>query len=128
MFRRKNKRSRMGNGSDWPTKAYRGAKLRRHKRQRAKQGYSEYDWWSFDTYITWVIGNAVLDFKNRGVGLHYGSSSAENDEWLDSIAKPLLRYSESKFDIHDHEEELRMYNEAREAMKKFSEHLGTWWD
>jgi len=118
----------MGNGSDWPTKAFRGRRLRRHRRERAKKGYSTYDWWSFDTYITWVIGNAVLDFKNNGVGLHYGSDSAENAAWLDSIAKPLLRYSEMKFDILDHEEEVRMYNEAREAMHKFAENLGTFWD
>lgn len=128
MFRKRNRRAKMGNGSDWPTKAYKGRKLRKHKRERAKQGYSTYDWWSFDTYITWVIGNAVLDFKNKGMGLHYGSNSAENDEWLDDIARPLLRYSEQKFDIHDYEEDKKLYEEARAAMHTFAEHLGTFWD
>lgn len=123
MFRKKRV---SGNGSDWPTKSYTGKKLRKHKDQRAKQGYSTFDWWSFDTYITWVIGNAVLDFKD-GVGYIHGTTKEENDEFLDSIAKPLLDYSEKKFDTFG-DEEVQLYENAVAAMNKFSEHLGHFWD
>lgn len=125
MFKR-NKRAAMGNGSDWPTYAYKGSKLRRHKRERAKKGYSTFDWWSFDTYITWVIGNAALDFKH-GFGYIYGDNDKDHEEFIDSIAKPLLEYSEKKFDVFG-DEEVELYENAQAAMHKFADYLGHFWD
>ncbi len=99
----------------------------RHYKQRAQKGYSYTDWWSFDTYIAGVVANACEDFKS-GHGLIYGTNEEEMNEFLDSIAKPLARYAENKFEMFDRDEEEKMYEDAKEAMKKFGENLGRFWD
>jgi len=122
----KRQKNRPSSGGDWPTKYFSGIKLRRHKSERASQGYSVFDWWSFDTYITWVIGNAVLDFKNAAGYIH-GDTDEENNEFLDSIAKPLLEYSEKKFDVFG-DDALKLHEDASAALHKFADRLGWFWD
>lgn len=126
MFK-KNKKALLGNGSDWPTKSLEGKDLKAHQKERARYGFSHWDWWSFDTYITWVIANACIDFRDNGHGYVYGNSEEEQSDFLNSIIEPLLEYSENKFDVTLKEEET-LYNNAKEAMVKFSEHLGHFWD
>lgn len=95
--------------------------------QRARQGYSVHDLWSFDTYIAGVIGNAVQDLK----GAHGYPSDMSEEEWaatLDRIATPLLAYSEGKFLELTREQELAQYDAAREAMHLFAGRLGDMWD
>ena len=131
MFWRKKKPiERDGVGINWPARSFRDKpkKLKNHYEQRKARGFSDADWWSFDTYIAGVIGQAVAMFRDQGVG-YPGDMNEESFAALcTEISEPLLRYAEDKFDIFDREEEEKVYNEAVEAMKKFSERLGCWWD
>lgn len=51
---------------------------KKHRRQRAKRGFSVYDWWNFDTYLSWVMINALEKFRDDGVG--HPANLTEN-EW-----------------------------------------------
>lgn len=37
-----------------------------HKQERFERGFSSEDWWNFDTYIAWVITNAIEKFRDDG--------------------------------------------------------------
>jgi hypothetical protein len=117
-------------GLNWPERAFKNKpdELEKHFEQRKSRGFSDADWWSFDTFIAGVIGQAVKKFRNEGVG--YPSDSTPED-WLsvcDSIWVPLLKYADMKFKVFTNEEEKELHDNAVEAMRKFSERLGDWWD
>lgn len=40
----------------------------RHPIERVLNGYSEYDWWSFDTYLADVIVSGCIRFRDHGMG------------------------------------------------------------
>jgi len=114
---------------NWPEDEYKEdpEKLKRHYDERAKYGFSEFDWWSFDTYITGVIGNAVKQFGN-GRGYPGGFTQESWTAFCNEVSEPLIKFSDKQFTCETHEEEQALFDEAKKAMMKFSEHLGAWWD
>jgi len=116
-------------GMNWPSEEFKDEpdKLEQHRAERAESGFSVFDWWSFDTYITGVIGNAVKQFAN-GRGYPGGFTQESWTTLCNEISEPLLKFSNDQFDGNTFDEESKMYDDAKEAMMKFSEHLGAWWD
>jgi hypothetical protein len=116
-------------GWDWPTESYKDdpEKLERHRKERSENGFSTFDWWSFDTYIAGVIGNAVLKFANEGMGYPGDMTEESWKAFCLEIAEPLIKYSEDKFDLSLKEEE-ELYEEVQKAMHKFADRFGTFWD
>jgi len=55
----------------------------KHERQRAKRGFSTYDWWGFDSYLTFVIIGGLKKFKKDGMG--YPGSLLSMDGWLEIL-------------------------------------------
>lgn len=101
----------------------------KHRRQRAYHGYSMQDWWTFDTYVTGLIANACRDFRTNGIGYPTGMEPAEWLDILERIEGPLRSYSEDKFSpTETYVSSKRRYDEARDAMRLFAEHLGSFWD
>jgi hypothetical protein len=116
-------------GWDWPDKEYKDEpdKLERHRTERAENGFSVFDWWSFDTYIAGVIANAVIKFRDEGVGY---PANMDPEEWKNlctEIAEPLLAWSDDKFDL-DFKEGEALYDRVKEAMHKFADNFGSFWD
>lgn len=129
-----------GIGWDWPSEDFKNnpKKLKRHRSERSKNGFSTFDWWSFDTYIAGVIGRAVAKFRDDGVGYPGDMTPESFNKLCTEISEPLIEYSDHKFSIYEKsEKELGMtysefeelqYHNAVKAMVKFSETLGVWWD
>lgn len=69
-----------GDPSAWVDEADGWAGMDEVRRQRGEQGFSKADWINFDTYIAWVIHNAVVKMKVDGNTAFY-YSDAHEDEW-----------------------------------------------
>jgi hypothetical protein len=99
----------------------------KHEAERAKDGFSEYDWWSFDTYIAEVIARAALKFVQEGHG-YFGEMGEEGTkEYFLGIAGPLMAWAQGKFEL-DPVEGPRVLTEARAAMHRFVDYFERWWD
>ncbi len=119
----------------------RDKRFRKHRKQRADNGYSWEDWINFDSYIVPVIANAILDFAEHGVGFFpmdneepdpldyaYPQSTQENHTaTLGAIYYALSEYSKVTDAAIGPEWEMR-YAEAQEALHIFVDHLAHWWD
>lgn len=100
-----------------------------HQRGRIKNGYSWYDWISFDTYVCQVIADACQGFRLHGAGYPTGMTEEEWHDVLYRIEVPLRWWAEQKFENDlDPKAEMIKYKEAQAAMALFSEHLGSMWD
>ncbi len=115
---------------DWPLESFKDEpdKIEKHYAERAKSGFSTFDWWNFDRYIAGVIGRAVRQFAD-GHGYHSDFSNMEDfAEFCKTIYEPLEFYASREYSRLKFDEQAVKYEEAVEAMKKFSERLGAWWD
>lgn len=110
---------------EWPWQHYR--RIRRHERQRIKNGYSWYDWISFDTFLCLLLADACKDFRENSHGYPMGSSVEEWNALLTSIEEPLRVWGESKFELK-HDEEVAAYEAAIAAMHLVADNLGSLWD
>jgi|SRR5882757_4828806 len=120
----------MASGWDWPSEEYKDdpEKLKIHREQRMSRGYSVFDWWCFDTYISGVIASAVENFST-GHGYPGDFSNMEEFEaFCKSIYEPLAFYASDEYSRLKWVDQEPKYMEAVEAMKKFAERLGSWWD
>lgn len=52
--------------SAWTDEAKGWGGMEAVRRERGEQGFSKADWINFDTYIAWVIHNAVVKMKSDG--------------------------------------------------------------
>lgn len=97
-----------------------------HRSQRALRGFSDYDWWSFDTYISGVIATALEKFRDDGMG--YPCEYTE-EQW-----KMVLDIAIEGFELHatkfDWEWEDRFQNDKKVeiALDIFRGIYGSLWD
>lgn len=101
---------------------------RRHKKQRIKYGYSTFDWWSFDSYIAGVIAHACEKFSTSSAG-HPGDMTY--DEWKEychSISVPLALWASPDRWKMGYKDEMELYSQAQEALRKFAQRFGSFWD
>lgn len=98
----------------------------KHEAERARDGFSTYDWWSFDTYIAEVVARAALKFAKDGVGYFQEMGEEGTTEYFIGIAGPLMRFAQEKFDSP--EDYGQMIADAKAAMARFAEHFERWWD
>lgn len=117
-------------GWDWPLEEYKDnpEKLEQHRRERAEHGFSTFDWWSFDTYIAGVIGRGVLKFIEDGMGYPGNMTEEEWKTLCREISEPLVKYSGEKFSLSSLEEEAELYEQVKDALRKFTDHFGYFWD
>lgn len=99
----------------------------KHEAERARDGFSTYDWWTFDTYIAEVVARAALKFAKDGVGYFEEMGEEGTAEYFIGIAGPLMAWAQGKFEL-DPVESLRVKNEAKAAMHRFADHFERWWD
>ncbi|QIQ62977.1 hypothetical protein SEA_MOAB_94 [Streptomyces phage Moab] len=115
---------------DWPAEAFKDEpeKLEQHYAERAASGFSTFDWWNFDNYIAGVIGAAVRKFSGGHGYPGEFKNMEEFAEFCKTIYEPLEFYCSEEYGNLRWEEQEPAYNAAIEAMQKFSERLGAWWD
>lgn len=109
-----------------------GDKLPRHHQERIERGFSEYDWWNFNSYIAGVVATAVLKCVDGYGYFAINTKDYEEDTEEDfkatcgAIYYALTEYLRADYEWADDMNE--RYEEAREAMILFAENLGSWWD
>src|ERR1035437_1028853 len=62
---------------------------KKHKKERAARGFSDYDWWGFDSYLTFVILGGLKKFRKDANG-YPGDLTSE--EWNDILDKMILGF------------------------------------
>lgn len=97
-----------------------------HEAQRARDGFSEYDWWHFDTFIAEIIARAALKFAREGHCYFEDMGEKGTAEYYFGIAGALMAYAQDDFDSA--EEGQRRETEAKAAMMRFAEHFTRWSD
>lgn len=100
----------------------------RHKRQRIQYGYSVYDWWNFDSYIAGVIAHAVGRFAREGMGHPMSHTEASWKQLCLSISEPLSKWAcEDRWTL-SLDDSLELYRQVQEALHKFADNFGGFWD
>ncbi len=113
--------------------------IKRHREQRANKGYSDHDWWNFDSFIMGAVCNVMVDFIEHGHGYF-----AIGDEQMDPItgAYPegtLENYNATLgaiyYALYNHltNDECEpgweeRFEEARQAMILYAEYVHNFWD
>lgn len=99
-----------------------------HKKQRVKFGYSEYDWWSFDSYIAGVIAHACDRFASSSNGYPSSMTLQEWKNLCSEIAAPLKKWaSNNRWELSMKDQEL-LYEQVQKAFHQFADHFGEFWD
>lgn len=70
----------MNDPSAWTDEADGWSGMERVRRERGEQGFSFADWINFDTYIAWVLVNAVEKMKSEGNTSFYYPDEPE-EKW-----------------------------------------------
>lgn len=99
-------------------------KQERHRKERAKRGWSHIDAWSGDTHICQVIGEIAAHYRKLDAFYPANMSPEEWNDILDRISKPLLRYAAEKYG----EDEEEIYEDAKESLKLFAEWFAAFWN
>lgn len=111
---------------------------KKHIKQRSKRGFSDYDWWNFSSYLSFVIIGGLEEFRRNGKGYPGGMSYAE---WLVALDKmiagfkaqekmvSLKGFKPGKDYVISYDEWAKPLLEAwDEGSALFIEHYGALWD
>jgi hypothetical protein len=99
-------------------------RVRCHRRERIRYGFSRYDWINFDTYVCGVIADACWNFREHSHGHPGGMTQQEWHATLTRIEVPLRRWVEEEgCDMDEQAEE-----ECVAALRLFVDHFGCFWD
>ena len=110
--------------------------IHEHERERATQGFSTYDWWGFDGYLSFVIIGGLKKFIRDGNG--YPGSLESIDEWnviLEKMiagfeaAEEIKNYDPPDFSLETYEVFVAEKSAVRdEGMALFVKWYGDLWD
>jgi hypothetical protein len=69
-----------------------GRDISKHHYERATQGFSVYDWWNFNSYLTWVIIGGLEKFKTGAGHPVYGGINSM-DDWCEALDKMIAGFT-----------------------------------
>lgn len=117
-----------------PTNFVKKDRLSAAAKQRAERGFSDEDWWNFDTYIAWVIAQAVQKFKDDGTTSFY-FEGVPPEEWdertqaeYDVMIKGFGRYVEFQINPSAWSELAQIDNDLEAALEIFKKRFRSLWD
>lgn len=100
----------------------------RHEAERVRDGFSEYDWWNFDTFIAEIVARAALKFAEEGHCYFEEMGEEGTREYYLDIARPLMRYARDEVATATLEEMQLARTQAVNAMVRFAVHFERWND
>jgi len=106
-------------------------RLEAHKKERTERGFSEEDWWNFDTYIAWVIAGAVEKMKADGNTMFaYPGEPEENWSALthgeyEIMAKGFSQWADADNYLGDADS---LYRDLEDALEIFKNRFKSLWD
>lgn len=92
-----------------------------HRWQRARRGFSVYDTFSFDEYLSFVIAEGVKEIKARGIGAPSDLTENEWNDILSRISNGFMTYYTDGFTEYNSEGFI-------EAKKLFVKYFHSLWD
>ena len=92
--------------------------------QRGKKGYAYYDLWSFDWYLSGVIGKGLKELAEKHTGYPPDLTDEEWTNILNSMADGFLNYYEKEFNTHCEEADYEKLKVSLELFKTYF--LGLW--
>jgi hypothetical protein len=90
--------------------------------QRGRRGYTDEDLWSFDFYLSHLIGKGLLQLADSTMSHPCQMEADEWDRQLREASAKLLAWDVDTFVDKD------AYNGAREGMKWVADNFGDLWD
>lgn len=101
----------------------------KHFEERMTNGFSEYDWWNFNDYLTWVIVQGLEKFKN-GAGHPVTENIKTMDDWREVLDKMIAGFKAHDRLMNDWDEKTAKQDRAtwEEGAALFIEFYGTLWD
>lgn len=109
-------------------------KVKKHRKERADQGWSEYDFWNFHNYHSWMMISVLERFKN-GVGYPMGLTEQQWSEILDEmidgfksdiIMTDMINYDSKKQTYAEWQEPYQA--KLKRALELFAEYYQSLWD
>lgn len=101
--------------------------IERHRRERADRGFSDYDWWNFNTYLSWVIIAALTKFKEEGSG--YPSSVGSPEAWYAIIDEMIEGFeAQIELDFPQSDDRAAKKIKADNALALFAKYYSSLWD
>lgn len=104
------------------------------RRERGEQGFSKADWINFDTYIAWVIHNAVVKMKSDGHTMFMFDGEPE-DKWedltnaeYDIMIKGFGQWAEPGKWEFDNEQSKEAVADLDAALEIFKKRFKSLWD
>lgn len=122
---------------DDPTNFVKSKSLDEHKNQRAEQGYSEWDFWNFHDYHSWMMINVLERFKT---GNGYPAELESMDEWVKILDQmidgfkahtdisEMTGYDNKPKDMSYIEWQKPLLKRYKRGMKLFTKYYGSLWD
>lgn len=108
---------------------------KRHEKERLENGFSTYDWWNFNSYLSWVIIGGLKKFLKDGNGYPGGTTKEEWDKDLQTMIEgfeaneALQGFEGYGFNNVTYEEWSKPLEDKWErGIKLFLENYGTLWD
>jgi hypothetical protein len=98
-----------------------------HRAERATNGFSKYDWWSFDTYLAWVIAGGLKKFRTEGHGYPADVTEQEWNILLDVMIEGFEGWLE-KFETKTLDEEEELRKKLNVALDIFRVYFVSLWD
>lgn len=107
--------------------------IEKHQAERVTRGFSEYDWWNFNSYLTFVILGGLKKFKEDGNGWPGG---IKQEEWPIILDKMIAGF-EAQEDLSEHwpakgqsyeDWQRPLLEKWDEGSALFIEYYGTLWD
>lgn len=100
-----------------------------HEGERAKNGFSKYDWWNFNSYLDWVIIQGLEKFKTGSGHPVYGEVQNMED-WCAVLDKMIAGFEAHNRLMNDYdpktaEQDRVVWEEGSALFMKFYDSL---WD
>jgi hypothetical protein len=101
--------------------------------QRLSRGYSDRDWWGFDSFLAGIIADGCKKFREEGhgwPGTYRDGSDMTIEQWNDILTKieDGFRAHLENDDFPDEERRKELTAKFEEGGKLFIEYFGSLWD
>jgi hypothetical protein len=121
----------MNDPSEWVKTTKDADDYDRHRQERAENGFSVFDWWSFCDYMAWVNIQALEKFKD---GAGFPADLHSMDEWkseLDTMIAGFKAYqtlSALDYDFRDKAETDKILKTQDDGLALYAKRFSALWD